>query len=458
MEKNEQMLQKGSFLQLVINLCVPAIVIMLVMVIYNMADTYFIGKTGDPCKIAAVSLCGPVFSILSGLGTLLGSGGCTVISLALGKKEYQKIKACTSLCCYGSLAIGLLFSVAVLVNLAGISNAIGANADTMEYTCTYLRILALGGPIILFGNVFNNLIRADGSARESMISNGLGTIVNIILDPVLILGAGMGVAGAAAATVAGNMVSFLYLIWYVMKKQKAFSLDFRDLSLEKEVVIPIVTLGIPLACSTILMSFSHMFMNHILAGYGSVAVAASGVAGKVSMVITMLAMGLCMGMQPAISYNCGAGEFGKMYRIVRNLGIMTVIIGSLLTAGCLIGKSYLVAMFIEHEEVARLGERMVAAFMLMGPFYGLYQLCTTFLQSTGKASYATVVALLGKGIIYLPVLFGLNALFGLNGVIYTAPLTDMLSLLVGAGLCFIWNRKLAGNSIIAESSEASQIQ
>lgn len=453
MEKNEQMLKKGSFLQLAVNLCIPTIVIMLVMVIYNMADTYFIGKTGDPCKIAAVSLCAPVFSILSGLGTLLGSGGCTVVSLSLGKKEYDKIKACTSLCCYGSLAIGMIFSAAVLMNLTDISNAIGANEDTLEYACTYLRILAFGGPVILFGNVFNNLIRADGSAKQSMISNGLGTITNIILDPILILGCGMGVAGAAAATVIGNVVSFLYLLWYVIKKQKAFSLDIRDFSLKKEVILPIVSLGLPLACSTIMMSFSHMFMNHILSGYGSVAVAASGVAGKVSMVVSMVAMGLCMGLQPAISYNCGAGEYKRMYQIIRNLGIMTVIAGGLMTAGCLIGKSSLVAVFIEHEEVIDLGEKMVVASMLMGPFYGLYQLCTTFLQSTGKASYATVVALLDKGIIYLPVLFGLNALFGLNGVIYTAPLTDMLSLLAGAVLCFLWNKKLSGSSQIRKEGD-----
>lgn len=444
MEKNEQMLKEGSFPQLALNLCIPTIVIMLVMVIYNMADTYFIGKTGDPCKIAAVSLCGPVFSILSGLGTLLGSGGCTVVSLSLGKKEYGRIKECTSMCCYGSLVIGLIFTAAVLMNLTGISSAIGANEDTLEYTCTYLRILAFGGPVILFGNVFNNLIRADGSAKQSMISNSLGTIVNIILDPVLILGFGMGVAGAAAATVIGNAVSFLYLLWYVTKKQKAFSLNIRDLSLKKEIILPIVALGLPLACSTIMMSFSHMFMNHILAGYGSVTVAASGVAGKVSMVVSMVAMGLCMGLQPAISYNCGAGEYKRMYQIIRNLGILTVVVGSLMTAGCLIGKNTLVAVFIEHKEVIALGEKMVTASMLIGPFYGLYQLCTTFLQSTGKASYATVVALLDKGIIYLPVLFGLNALFGLNGVIYTAPLTDMLSLLAGAVLCFKWNQKLSG--------------
>ena len=151
-----------------------------------------------------------------------------------------------------------------------------------------------------------------------------------------------------------------------------------------------------------------------------------------------------MGLQPAISYNCGAGDYKRMHQIIRNLRILTAIVGSLMTVGCLIGKSSLVAAFIEHEDVIRLGEKMVVASMLMGPFYGLYQLCTTFLQSTGKASYATVVALLDKGIIYLPVLFGLNAFFGLNGVISTAPLTDMLSFLAGAVLCLRWNKKLGG--------------
>lgn len=443
MDKNEQILKQGSFRKMVMNLCLPTIVIMLVMVVYNMADTYFIGRTGDPYKIAAISLCGPVFSILSGLGTLLGSGGCTAASLAFGKKEYDKIKAYTSVCCYGSLAIGFIFMGAILFNAEAVSRSLGANADTLKDTCTYLRILATGGPVILFGNVFNNLIRADGSAKQSMAANGLGTIVNIILDPILILGFHLDVAGAAIATVLGNVVTCLYLFWYIARKNNIFSLRIKDFSLKREIVFPIVTLGLPLACSTIFMSISHVVMNQMLAGYGSVAVAANGVAGKVSMVVSMIAMGICMGMQPAISYNYGAGDYKRLYWIIRNLGIMTVAIGSALTAGCLIGRTYLVAAFIGHAQVIRLGEKMVAAAMVMGPFYGLYQLCTTFLQSTGKASYATLVAILNKGFIYIPFLLGMNKLWGLDGIIYAAPVTDMLSLLAGAGLCIRWNRIMA---------------
>lgn len=240
----------------------------------------------------------------------------------------------------------------------------------------------------------------------------------------------------------GNLVNAAYLLWYILTKQKDFSLSPRGFSLDRELVFDVITLGLPLACGTIMMSISHMFMNKALADYGSAAVAAGGVAGKVSMAVSMLAMGICMGMQPALSYNCGAGNLARMRRIVRNLGILTVATGSALTAGCLIGRHALISAFIAHDEVIALGERMVTASMLMGPFYGLYQLCAVFLQSAGKASYATLTALLDKGIFYLPLLFGLNLFFGLRGVIYTAPLTDMSSLEVGALLCRKWNREL----------------
>ncbi|EOS40046.1 MATE efflux family protein [Lachnospiraceae bacterium M18-1] len=442
MQKNEEMLKEAPFKQLIMNLCIPTIMIMLVMTIYNMADTYFIGQTNDPCKIAAISLSGPVFSILSGLGTLFGSGGCTVVSLSLGEKKYGRIRAVTSLCFYGSVLIGCVFLAVVNLNITGIARAIGSDSDTIVYTVSYLRIIAFGAPVILFTNVFANLIRADGAAKQSMIANGIGTIANIILDPILIIGLRMGVRGAAIATVAGNVISASYLLYYVIKKQKLFSLKLQDVSFEKKVIIPVFTLGLPLACGTILMSCSHMLMNNVLVSYGSAAVAANGVAGKAGMLINMIQMGICMGMQPALSYNCGAKNYGRMHQIVRNTGIMTVILGSILTILCFVFRKEFVLAFIDHEQVIALGQKMVVASMLIGPVYGLYQLAVTFLQSTGKAGYATMISLLDKGIVFIPMLYLLNGLFGLEGVIYTAVITDLISILAGGILSFSWNKKL----------------
>lgn len=186
------------------------------------------------------------------------------------------------------------------------------------------------------------------------------TIVNIVLDPVLIMGLHMGVAGAAIATVAGNVVSAVYLLYYVLWKQKLFSLRPGDVSLTKDTVLP----------------------------------------------------------------------------------VLTVATGTLLTCICFLCRQQFVTAFIDHAEVIALGQKMIVASMLIGPFYGLYQLSTTFLQATGKAGFATVVSLLDKGAVFIPMLYLLNALFGLDGVIYTAAVTDMISILVGGALCLYWNKKL----------------
>ena len=431
MGKNQKMLEEASFSKLLLNLCLPTILIMLVMVIYNMADTFFIGQTGDPVKIAAISLCAPLFSVLSGLGTLFGSGGCTAVSLALGKKETARIKAYTSLCCCGSLFIGFLFLLIVLLAVKPISLALGADGDTLSLTCSYLRIIALGAPVILFNNVFANIIRADGAAKESMIANILGTLSNIGLDALFILVFSWDVAGAALATVFGNLISCCYLLYYILKKQPAFSLHPKFLSLKKEILLPVTTLGLPLACSTLLMSISSMISNRLMMGYGPVALAAQGVAGKIGMLLSMLAMG-----------NCGRGSRERMNHIIQSTGIFTVILGTLLTLICFFARDRIIMAFIDNAQVISYGQIMVLASIITGPFYGLYQLCQTFLQSTGKASYATLVALLDKGLFYLPMLFLLNHRFGFYGIAFTGAATLAFSLAAGIFFSLRWNARL----------------
>ncbi len=446
MKRNEELLGNASFGRLVLNLCIPSVIIMLVMVLYNMADTFFIGQTGDANKIAAISLCAPLFSILSGLGTLFGSGGCTSISIAFGKKEYDKIKHYTSFCCYASLALGLLFTVVVLSATPAICKALGADTDTLIHTCNYLRIIALGAPFIMFTNVFANIIRADGAAIQSMISNGLGTITNIALDALFILIFKWDVSGAALATVLGNIISCAYLFYYVVKKQPAFSLSFQSFTLRREISFTILSLGVPMACSTLLMSFSNVIANRMIVGYGAVALAAQGVSSKIGMLISMLAMGICMGLQPAISFSYGRGNTNRLHKILRNTGILTVIVGTVLSILGMLFRDYLIAIFIQNDEVIAYGQVMIFAGLVTGPFYGLYQLCQSFLQATEKASYATLTAFLDKGIFYLPILFLMEHFFGLYGIVFTGAVTLLFSLVTGAVLSFRWNRQILGKS------------
>ena len=191
-----------------------------------------------------------------------------------------------------------------------------------------------------------------------------------------------------------------------------------------------------------LNSISHMISNRMMIGYGSVALSAQSVAGKLAMVITMLLMAICMGLQPAISYNYGRGDLKRMYSIIRNTGVFTVVLGFVLSAGCYVARTPIISAFIDNAEVIEYGQIMVLASICTGPFYGLYQLCQTFMQATGQAAYATFTALLDKGLFYLPILFLMNHAFQMYGIAFSTAVTLIFALTVGAFLALRWNKTI----------------
>lgn len=430
-ESSEMILQNASMKKLFLNLCIPTIVVMIVVVLYNMTDIFFIGKTGDLDQVAAISLSGPYFSALQGLGTLLGGGGCILISMLLGRKEEKQLKNVTSFCCYASLLLGIVFATVTLLFMEPVMTVLGAAGQTRAYAVRYIRILGLGAPAILFAGVFANIIRADGSALQSMIANGAGTLTNILLDPVLILGLRMGIEGAAIATVAGNLVSCIYLAWYIGTRQKHFSLHVKDLSLSRTVwQAPI--LGAPQAISTILMSFSHVFANRLLLTYGDIAVAASGIASKAGMLIVMIIMGICMGLQPAISYNYAAGNKGRLRKIILTFLSVTTIFSCLAAGLIILRRDPVIRIFMKEEALSEYGRMMLTGSLAGAPVYGIIQLSTAFLQAAGKPACATVLSLLQKAVVYVPALYLMNLCFGLGGLSFAPSVTDIIVSIAGA--------------------------
>ncbi len=433
---NQSILEHGNYKQLLLKLSLPAVIIMIVMIIYNMADIFFIGQTGDANKIAAISLCTPIFTIISGLGTLFGNGGCTAISLALGKGETDKIKKYVAFSGIGAIIIGFIFMCVVITGMNQICYLLGATTNTILFTTQYLRIIALFAPLIMFSSVMTNVIRADGSTAQSMIANLLGTFTNILLDAIFILVFKLDIFGAAIATVIGNFVSFIYILWYTNKKQTLFQIHIKDFSLSSFTTI--IPLGLPLACSTLLNSISVIIANRMIIGFGETALAAQGISSKIGMLITMLSMGICMGLQPAISYNYARGNSTRLNQIIKNTAIFTFILGTVTSLLCLFGRHTIISMFIQDDEVIRYGQTFVIGAIIIGPIYGIYQLCQTFLQSTGKASYSTVISVLDKGVVYLPILFLLSHLFGLYGIIFATSITLSISLVVAIFLSNKW--------------------
>ena len=416
-------------------MAVPTMISMLVVVIYNMADTFFIGQTKDPLQVAAVSLATPVFMIFMALGHLFGIGGSSAISRALGERRKDRAWHISSFCCYGSLGLGVMVAVISVLGMEQILHLIGASENTIGFARQYLTIISIGVPTIMFSTAFANILRGEGASRESMVGNLLGTIVNIILDPVMILGLGWGVSGAALATIIGNIAACFFYISYYVRGKSMLSIHVKDFRMGEGIAASVAAIGIPASLNNILMSFANIILNQALVGYGDTPVAAMGVALKSNMLVVLLQIGLCVGIQPLIGYNYGSGNKKRLMQVFKFTGVVSVIMGMLLTLFMIIARKTMIQVFINDAEVVSYGIRMVVALQLSAPFIGILFLCINTIQGMGKALPSLVLTVCRQGLIFIPLIFILNAMLGLDGVIYAQPAADYLSILVGIMIC-----------------------
>ena len=440
--KNEKLMREGSIPQLLLKMSLPVILIMMVTVLYNLADVFFIGRSGDRYQLAAISLAGPVFTTISAFNTLIGFGGCTACSIALGEGRKDLVRQFGAFVLYAALGQGLILGAGIVLGMPVLLRILGTNQETRAYTAEYLRILGLGAPFLIMSGALGNTVRADGDVRGAMTASLTGTLLNVALDPLFIAVFRWGCSGAALATVLGNLVS-LVLLLRLTRKKEGFSLSLRDFSLRPEISLRVLGLGFPMAASTLLMSFSSAFSNRLTVAYGNVAVAARSVAGKSAMLIPMVVMGLCMGVQPAISYVYGCRDRARLRKIVLGVGAVGVGVAALLSAAFFLFREQFVTAFSPDPEIIALGKTMMLGTLLAVPVEGVYQMCSTYLQATGKVSYATLTSLMQKGLVLVPVLTLMERLFGLNGIIFAGAVTTLISTVIALLLCRSWSRQIA---------------
>jgi len=424
--------------QAVAKMAIPSVISSLVTVVYNMADTFFVGQTGDPLQVAAVSLTNPIFILLMAFANMLGMGGSAVASMAMGEKNETRVKNTSSFVTYASLIIGILFALILYLFMNPILHLFGANEQTYAFAQGYTFHIAYGAPFIIWSAASSFVVRAEGASKEAMIGSMIGTVVNIILDPVFISGFGMGTAGAAIATTIGNILASIYYLWYFLKKSQAFSILPKYFTCRNQVLTRVCATGLPTAIFSALMSISTIVLNQILVAYGNAPVAAIGIVFKANMFITFLQMGLANGVQPLLGYNYGAGNQKRFIAVDRFTKKCCVIVGLLATALFFLLREPIIRFFINDADVVHYGVQMLVAYMLSGPFIGILFANMNCLQSTGNALPATILSVLRQGLLLIPLLYLLNAVFGLNGVIYGQALTDYVA--IGLSVLF-WKSK-----------------
>ena len=422
----------------VAKMAIPSVISSLVTVVYNMADTFFVGQTNDPLQVAAVSLTNPIFILFMAFANMFGMGGSAVASMAMGEKKEERAKNASAFVAYASFFVGIVFAASLLLFMRPLLTLFGADAQTYALARGYTLHISYGAPFIIWSAAASFVVRADGASREAMIGSMIGTIANIVLDPVFISGLGMGAAGAAIATTIGNILACLYYLWYFMKKSRCLSIAPKDFKCGDGILTGVCATGFPTAIFSVLMSVSTIILNQILVAYGNAPVAAIGIVFKANMFITFLQLGLANGVQPLLGYNSGAGNRERFIAVDRFTKKCCLIVGILATALFFVLREPIVRLFINDADIIYYGVKMLVAYMLSGPFIGILFVNMNCLQSTGNALPATILSVLRQGLLLIPVLYLLNAVARLNGVIYGQALTDYVAVILSV---VIWNRK-----------------
>jgi multidrug efflux pump len=437
----------------VLKLAVPTVISMMVTVLYNMVDTFFVGQIGDPNQVAAVSVATPVFLLLMAAGNMFGTGGSTFLSRALGEKDYDKVSHISSFSFYGGIGAGIIGGAIFLLFADPILIASGASDNTLGFACTYLKYIAWGAPAIVLSSAFSSLIRGEGAAKVSMNGMMLGTIANIILDPIFILPEfslgtvhiqllNMGVGGAAIATVLGNILTVLYYLVYILKGKSLLSLHPSDFMIGGGILTGVIAIGLPASLNNILMSTSNIILNKFLAFYGDIAIASMGIAMKANMLVVFVQLGLAMGSQPLIGYNYGSKNFTRMKSVLRFTMICNVIAGTLLMIVYLTFTRQIVGIFIDNEEVIAQGIPMLRALMLSVPVLGIMFVFEFTFQAFGKAVPTLVLSISRQGFIFIPMLLIGRSIAGLNGIIFAQPVADVLAVFISLVMFLRINKNL----------------
>ena len=415
---------------------------MLMVLIYNLADTFFIGLTRDPYQLAAVSMAMPVFLIFMSVGTIFGIGGTSVISRALGEGRLEYAKKVCSFCMWSCVVVGLVLSALFLIGMEQILTLMGTSADTHDHVKTYLSIVSLGGPFVLISNCYSNVVRAEGQSKKAMMGQFMGNLINVILDPIMISLLGWGVAGAAVATVIGNVFGACYYILFFLTKRSILSIHPKDFSVKDKICGKVLSIGVPASLGSLMMSMSQIIMNGQMATFGDMAVAGIGVASKVIMITGMLCIGFGQGVQPLLGFCIGARLWDRFRKIMRFSIVFALCLSIVMTVICFVFSEQLVRIFVTDPAALDYGIRFLRILLTTGFLFGVFYVLANALQAAGAATPALIVNLSRQGIIYIPALFLLKALLGADGLVWAQPVADLLSMVIVVILYSLTVRKM----------------
>lgn len=415
-------------------LALPVVLSMMVSLVYNMVDTYFIAMTQVQELVAGVSLVAPVFTMMIAFGDIFGLGGSSLISRLLGEKKDAAAKRVSAFCIWASVGFGLCVSVILLAGKRPILHILGTDASTLQYANDYYTWIAIGAAAIIFGLVPSNILRTKGLAAQSMAGSILGSVINIILDPVFIFGFKQGAAGAAIATVIGNIFADMYYVYAIVKKSEGLSVSFSDVSIPGVHVRDIFAIGIPASITNLMQSLMIVLTNHFLLTYGTDKIAAMGIALKANMITALILVGFAFGGQPLIGYNYGSKNGKRLKEILKFAYLFEMGLGLVLTVIMCIFAPVIIRIFMNEPDIISNGALMLRCQQAGMIFMAVTLISTCVCQAVGNALGALILSISRQGICYAVALFILSRALGYQGVLISQACADVVTALMAVGI------------------------
>lgn len=452
--KNENLLRNEEIKKVLFKMSMPAIIGMLVNSLYNIIDTIFVGQGVGALGIAGVIIIMPIQMIMMGIAQMIGIGAASMLSRNLGAKKYDKVNHIAGNAFFMLIIVGISLSFFGILFINQIVSLFGATENILPYALEYGEIIVIGAMIFPISITANNLLRAEGNAKEAMFSMVIGLVSNIILDYIFIFVFDMGVAGAAWATVIARLFSLVYLVYYFKSPKTRIKLRFEYLKPEKAIISETLKIGVSSFARNSAGSVILILMNRLLAFYGGdVAIATYGIGMKIMMFLIMPVFGLVQGMQIIAGYNYGAKQYERVIEVVK----LTIIVALIMTfIGVGLAELFpveVLKLFTKNQKLLTSGKNAIRIMIMILPLVSIGITGSIYTQALGKAKAALVFSLLRQVLLFLPMLLILPKIFGLTGIWMAFPVSDLGSVIIIGIYLFYEIKKLREMEKLEKNTE-----
>ena len=452
---NRWYLSSAPIVRALVHLCVPMAAAMIVGAVYNVINAGFIGSLHDTALLAAVTFGSPLLGLVMAVGGVFGVGGGALISRLLGASEKEpekagEIKHVASFAVWGSVIVGAVLGGAGLLVLHPLVTVLGADAAAVPATTEFVAVMLAFVPVLAAAFCLEQLVRAEGAARQAMIGLIASTVANLLFDVLFILVLPWGVAGAALSTGLANLVTVVYFVVWLQRHSEHVSLSPRWFTLARSVLKPVFGVGVGELLQSAFLIVTSLVLNNLAAGYGDGPLAAMGVAVRIAQVPEFLIMGITLGVLPLLAYSFGKGDRQRLSSAVRTAAVTVGGVAAIFSVTVFVFRDQVFTLFVSDPAVLGIGVTILTAQLVAMIANGFTGLITSLFQATGRA-LPSIVLSMAQGVLFIPIVVLGNLWFGLDGIVWALTVTEVLVFAVGGGMWLASRRAIARG--LADGSE-----